>query len=72
MKKMSMEEIDGNDKISVKHKNGSLKVEINSDSEDDDITFVNKQPLHPRDRLRLKTKDDDIVFVKKTNSASLR
>ena len=67
-----MEEIDGNDKISVKHKNGSLKVEINSDSEDDDITFVNKQPLHPRDRLRLKTKDDDIVFVKKTNSASLR
>ena len=49
---ISREETDGNDKTIVRHENGSLKVEINSDSEDDDITFVDKEPLYPRDRLQ--------------------
>ena len=69
---MLSEEIDENDKISVKHENGSLKVEINSDSKDDNITFVDKRPLHPQNRLTQKAKDDDIFFVKKTTSTSAR
>lgn len=51
---MLKEKIDKNDTISVKHENNSLKVKANNDIKDDNITFVNKWPLHPQDRLRQK------------------
>lgn len=47
---MLREEIDGNDEISVKHQNSTLNYEINSDS---------------KGRLRQKSKDKSIFFVKK-------
>ena len=44
-KQRSTEEIDENDKISASYENGSLKVEINTNSKDE-------QPLDLRNRLR--------------------
>ena len=49
---MIREEIDKNDKISVKHEIGFLKVEIKSDSVDDNIAFVGKRPSYLWERLR--------------------
>ena len=43
---MIREEIDKNDKISVKHEIGFLNVEIKSDSVDDNIAFVGKRPSY--------------------------
>ena len=48
---MLKEEINENAKISVRHQEGSLKVEIKDENEndnDDDVLFLDKPPLHPK------------------------
>ena len=47
---MIKDENDGNDKINIKHENGSLKVGIKEDN-DNDLVYLSKQPLHPRERF---------------------
>ena len=51
-------EIDDNDKINIKYKNGSLKAEIEDDNGNDFI-YLGKQPLHPFKRLRCQVKKDN-------------
>ena len=51
-KQRSTKEIDENDEISASYENGSLKVEINTNSKDENITLLDKQPLDLRNRLR--------------------
>ena len=51
-------EIDDNDKINIKYKNGSLKAEIEDDNGNDFIC-LGKQPLHPFKRLRSQVKKDN-------------
>ena len=48
---MLKKEINENAKISVRHQEGSLKVEIKDENEndnDDEVLFLDKPPLHPK------------------------
>lgn len=80
---MLKDEINGNNKISVRHQDGSFKVEIkeekkeikksDNDNDDDyDLIYIDKWPLHPRDRIRRGTKDNDEVVCKEKTATSLR
>ena len=48
----------GNDDaiINMKHKDGSLKVNISDKKDEEDIILVSKQPIHPREIIKKKTK----------------
>lgn len=54
---MIKDEIDKNDKITTKHKDGSLKFEIKEDN-DNDLVYLGKQPLHAREVFNVKSKKD--------------
>ena len=40
----------------MKHKGGSLKVNISDKKDEEDIILVSKQPVHPREIIKKKTK----------------
>ena len=40
----------------MKHKDGSLKVNISDKKDEEDIILVSKQPIHPREIIKKKTK----------------
>ena len=40
----------------MKHKYGSLKVNISDKKDEEDIILLSKQPIHPREIIKKKTK----------------
>ena len=62
---ISKEKINKNGKISNRHQDGSLKVEIKDENEnnnDVNALFQDTRPLHPCNRLRYWIKDNGIVL----------